>query len=275
MVYSEATEAASSRMGRQTIDSICPDPEGLIRRGVLTAQTLEFLEACLQARLNIAISGPAGSGKRALLHSLISYLDLHGQVLIVQNPDEPSLDHRGITSLRARPPGSDGSPGISRSYLLALVPKMHPAGLLLDRVEGAEVVPLLQLLLSMDGIVLSVVADSPLDALLKLEDLALAHGAETQPGLTRRILSTGVQLILQMGSPCAGPSAAASVTEVLQTEENTYLLRNIFVCQELEVSSGEAMPRPPPLQPTGARPECLRRMESLGITLRDHVFEHQ
>ena len=262
-------------MGRQAIDSAYSDPEGLIERGVLTAQALEFLEACLQARLNIAISGPVGSGKRALLHSLIPYIGLDGQILIIQNPEEPSLDHSGITSLRARPPGADGGPGISRSYLLTLVPKMHPAGLILDRVEGAEVVPLLQLLLSMDGIVLSVAADSPSDALLRLEGLALAHGAETRPGLIRRILSTGVQLILQLGTPCAGSSTATRVTEILQTEEDTYLLRDIFVCPEPEASSGQTLLGQAPLQPTGARPAFLRRMESLGITLRDHVFEHE
>jgi pilus assembly protein CpaF len=262
-------------MGRQTIDSACSDPEGLVSRGVLSAQTLEFLEACLQARLNMAISGPVGSGKRALLHSLIPYLGLDGQILIVQNPEEPSLDQGRVTSLRARPQGADGSPAISRSYLLTLVPKMHPAGLILDRVEGAEVVPLLRLLLSMDGIVLSVAADSPSDAMLKLEELALAHGAETQPGLIRRILSTGLQLIVQLGTPYAGSSAAASVTEIVQTEENAYLLRDIFVCNEPEVTSGETLPIQPLLQPTGARPVFLSRLESLGITLRNHVFEHE
>jgi pilus assembly protein CpaF len=260
-------------MGRQTIDSIHPDPEGLIRRGVLTAQTLELLEACLHARLNVAISGPAGSGKRALLHALIPYLDRDGQILIVQNPDEASLDHKGTTSLRARPPAEDGSAGISRSYLLTLVPKMHPTGLILDRVEGAEVVPLLQLLLAMDGIVLSVVADSPMDALLKLERLALAHGAETQPGLTRRILSTGLHLILQLGTPRGASSAAVSLTEILQAEQNAYLLRDIFVYQEGGVSSRETLPIHHPLQPTGARPVFLRRLESLGITLGEHVFD--
>ncbi len=262
-------------MGDQSVDSIGLDSRGLVAGGVLTAQALEFLEACLHARLNVAISGPAESGKRALLHSLIPYLDLDGQILLVQNPGEPSLIHRGITSVRARPQAEDGHPGITRPYLLTLVPKMHPTALIIDRVEGAEVVPLLQLLLAMDGILFTVVAESPTEALVKLEDLARMHGAEAQPGVTRRILSTALHLIVQLGNPQCGSSAAISLTEIVQAEQGAYVLRDIFGRRHAGVLSANTAHLGRYLQPTGLRPIFLHRLETLGVPLGDHVFSQR
>jgi pilus assembly protein CpaF len=259
-------------MGRQSIQDAGFDLGDPAEKGLLTGRALEFVEACLQARLNMAISGPAGSGKRALLYSLASDLDLDGQILVVQSPDEPSLECRGITSLRARLPDQDGSPGITRSYLLTLVPKMHPTGLILDRVDGAEVAPLLPLLLAMDGIVFSIIADSPLNALLKLEALADAHGAQGQRSVTRRILSAGLHLILQLDLPSGGSARAISLTEILGPDQEQYSLRDIFACEDSQVGSSGPQPDREGLRPTGVKPSFLHRMETLGVELGDHLF---
>ncbi len=251
-----------------------PDAEGLIERNVLTAQALEFLTTCFAAKLNLAISGAEGSGKRTLLHAMVSHLAGDGQILAVQNPDEPSLEREGVTVLKAHADPDDPGPGISRHYLLSLVPKMHPTGLVLDRVEGDEAILLLRLLFAMNGVLFSVVADSPQDALVKLEELGVAHGEGLDSGLAMRMLSSGLDLIVQLGTRSDGSPAVLSLTEVAEDQDDNHVLREIFVCGDLE--PGEATKtetgRQNPLRPTGIKPLFLDRLESLGISLSDHLF---
>ena len=149
---------------------------------------------------------------------------------------------------------------------------MHPTGLILDQVEGEEVVPLLQLLLTMDGILFSVMADSPKDALLHLEEMARLHGAEARPGLVRKVLSSTIHLVIQSGPAPSGSLTMLRLTEVRQGEQDDYNLCDIFVSADAEAAPELAAEGHRALQATGARPFFLRRMEALGVCLSDDVF---
>jgi pilus assembly protein CpaF len=248
------------------------DADSLVRKGILTVRALEFLAICLAARLNLAICGPPGSGKRELLHGLVPHMAGDGEILAVQDPDEPPLERAGLTSLRAQPMPVDGGPRITRRYLLTLVPKMHPMGLVLDQVQGAEAVPLVQLLLATDGVLFSMVAESPREALLGLENLVTVHGDGSGATLARRILSSALQIVVQLGKARDGGSVVISVTEVAEAEEGEYLLRDIFAYSRRErvkkgqTGSGYA------LRPTGLRPLFLKRIQTLGVAVPDHIF---
>lgn len=248
------------------------DADSLVRRGILTVRALEFLEICLTARLNLALCGPAGSGKRALLHGLVPHMAGDGQILAIQNPDEPSLERAGITSLRAHLMPEDNGPGITRRYLLTLVPKMHPMGLILDQVEGAEAVPLLQLLLATDGVLFSMVAASAREALLTLENLVSKHGEGSDPTLARPILSTALQLVVQLGKARDGGSVVISLTEVAEPEEGGYVLRDIFAYSKSEMVEKGQPGSGYGLRPTGLRPLFLKRIQTLGVAVPEHVF---
>jgi pilus assembly protein CpaF len=255
----------------QSQTTISADAENLVEKGVLTAQVLEFLRACVGARLNLAISGPEGSGKRALLHALVPYSVGEGEVLALQNPAEPSLEQKGVTVLKAHlDPDGDG-PSISRHYLLSLVPKMHPTGLILDRVDGAEVAPLLRLLFAMNGVMFSIVADSAADALDRLEELALVHEEGSDSNLVRRMLSSGLDLVVQLGKVSDGSSTASSLTEVAEDQDQGHVLREIFSRQRPDDSDVASDPGRP-LRPTGAKPLFLTRIESFGISVSSDLF---
>jgi pilus assembly protein CpaF len=255
----------------QSETTVSTDAENLVEKGVLTGQALEFLRACIGARLNLAISGPEGSGKRALLHALVPYSVGDGEILAVQNPDEPSLERKGITVLKAHLDPDAGGPSISRHYLLSLVPKMHPTGLILDRVDGAEVAPLLRLLFAMSGVMFSIVADSSADALERLEELALVHEEGSDSNLVRRMLSSGLDLVVQLGKAADGSSTASSLTEVAEDPDHGHVLREIFSREGPEDGETASDPRRP-LRPTGAKPLFLRRIDSFGISVPGDLF---
>jgi pilus assembly protein CpaF len=250
---------------------VSTDAENLVEKGILTGQALEFLRACIGARLNLAISGPEGSGKRALLHALVPYAVGDGEILAVQNPDEPSLERKGITVLKAHLDPDASGPSINRHYLLSLVPKMHPTGLILDRVDGAEVAPLLRLLFAMSGVMFSIVADSTADALDRLEELALAHDESSDSNLVRRMLSSGLDLVVQLGKVSDGSSTASSLTEIAEDQGHGHVLREIFSRERPDDSDAPSEPGRP-LRPTGAKPLFLTRIESFGISVPGDLF---
>ncbi len=250
-------------------ERMAPSVEILAEHAIITPQTFEFLKACLAAKLNLAISGPSRSGKRKLLHALVSLLPSDEQILAIQNPDEPPMTGKRITTLRANLSPGHGKHIITRHYLLNLVPKMHPQRLLLDRVQGREAVPLLKMLFAMDGVVFSIVADSPKDALSNLERMLLLSEAGLDISMIRRVLCSSLDMIIQLQRLRDGSATIVNLTEVPEMEDDTIVLREIFLHQEIKQKE-----RAPSglLRPTGIRPQFSDRMEMLGISLPDEMF---
>ncbi len=257
-------EATVTESHDESSEAVTPEIEGLVEDRVITDQIVEFLKACMVAKLNLAISGPSNTGKRKLLYALLSLLPGDEQILAIQNPDEPSLAGKGITTLRANLSPGDGKHIIGRHYLLSLVPKLHPQRLLLDGVQGSEALPLVRLLFTMDGIMFSIVADSPRDALSSLERMLLLSKSGMQTNMVRRVLSTSLDLIIQLQRLPDGSARIVNVTEVAEAEDDTIALRDIFLHQEIEKKKDRSLGL---LRPTGIKPHFADRMEMLGIPL--------
>ena len=245
------------------------NPDDLVQHGVITPKAMEFLEGCLVARLNVAISGPPDSGKRTLLCAILSLLTEDEEVLVVQNPDDPCLEGRRITSLRANLSLGREGPGISRRYLLSLAPKMHPRGLVVDRVQGLEAVPLLRLLFAMDGIVFSIAADSPEDAVRNLEEMVLLTETRLDSSIVRRVLSQSLDLIIQVDRARDGDTKIVSLTEVVGVESDSLMLRNIFFLRTVDEGGTESVNL---LVPTGIQPQFMDRLEMRGVCLPAEMF---
>jgi pilus assembly protein CpaF len=262
-------EATVNSSDDESSASSTPRAEGLVEQGIITSRALEFLKACLVARLNVAISGPSKAGKRKLLQALVSLVPDDEQILAIQNPDEPSLTGKGITSLRANLSPSQGKHIITRQYLLTLVPKIRPQRLVFDRVQGSEALPLLKLLFAMDGVVFSIVADSPEDALLDLERVILLSEVRLDSNTMRRILSSSLDLIIQLRRLQDGSARVVNLTEVSEAKDDAIVLRDIFLCQEVEEDEAEPVGL---LRPTGIKPDFVDRMQMLGISLPAEMF---
>lgn len=235
----------------------------------MTHQALEFLQACLLARLNLVISGPSEGGNTKLLQALASFLPDEDPTLVIQNPDEATLKRKGITSLRASLSPDQEKGVITRAYLLTLVPKMHPQRLLLDGVQGPEALPLLKLLFTMDGVIFSIVADSPADAFSNLERMLLLSEVGLRMDMTRRVLASSLDLIIQSQAVKDGITKVVNLAEVADVEDDIIVLRDIFLLQEADDGEIESLGS---LCPTGITPQFLDRMKLLGISLPAGVF---
>jgi pilus assembly protein CpaF len=262
-------ETAVGNSHDESSKEMAPEAEGLIQQGIITPQALEFLEACLLVRLNLAISGPSVSGKRKLLRALASLIPDDEQILAIQSPDEPPLERKGVTTLRASLSPRGGKHIITRYYLLSLAPKMHPQRLLLDRVQGSEALPLLKLLFAMDGVMFSIVADSPRDALSSLEKMIVLGEGGLDANMTRRILSGSLDLVIQLQRSKDDCTRIVNLTEVSDAEGDTIALRDIFLHREIEEEKDES---PSLLRPTGIKPQFVDRMHMLGIPLSTDMF---
>lgn len=241
----------------------------LVQQGVISPQALEFLKVCVLARFNLAISGDVGSGKRMLLQALVSLLAAGGEVLAIQNPDEPFFEGKAITTLRASPSAGDAKQSITRCYLLSLVPKMHPQGVVMDRVQKSEVVALLKLLFAMDGVIFSIDANSPRDTLERLEDIVLNNQTVLNPNMVQRILAGSLELIAHLQRPADGSSRIVNLTEVAQGQSDSIVLRDIFRAEETGKKGHQSLG---PLRPTGVKPHFLDRLDTLGIALPAGIF---
>jgi pilus assembly protein CpaF len=243
---------------------VVSDAKSLVQQGVVTPQAFQFVNACLLARLNLAISGPSQSENARLLRALASCLPSDEQILVIQNQDETPLRRKGVTTLRAGPQAATGNGVISRSYLLTLVPKIHPQRLLIDAVQPAEVLALLQVLFGMDGVMFSMAADSPADALCRLEAKLVLGNRPPRLRTARRLLANSLDLIIHLQTSRQGASRVVGLAEVSDVEDDAVVLRDVFAVRRVE---GEATDLEEALHPTGHRPEFLDRMQMLGISL--------
>jgi len=250
----------------QFAEEIASDAHALVKERVLTPQALEFLKACLLARLNLVISGPSENGNTRLLQALASFLPEEDQKLAILGPDEAALTGKGITTLRANLSSDQDKGVITRGYLLTLVSKMHPQRVLLDKVQGPEALPLLKVLFAMDGVLFSVVADSPADAFVSLEEMALRAEAGLRADMTRRVLAGSLDLVIQSETVKDDATRVVSIVEVADVKDGVIELRDIFLLRQAGAEPAGV------LCPTGVRPHFLGRMELLGISLPPAAF---
>jgi pilus assembly protein CpaF len=146
---------------------------------------------------------------------------------------------------------------------------MHPQRLLLDHVQGSEALPLLKLLFTMDGVMFSIVADSPKDAVSNLERMLLPSEPGLDMNMIRRILSSSLDMIIQLQRLQDGSARIVNLTEVPEAEDDTIIPRDIFLHQRIEEREDEPFGL---LRPTGIKPQFSDRMEMLGISLPKGTF---
>jgi pilus assembly protein CpaF len=236
----------------------------LVRIGTLSEGAEGFLRGCVRAELNILVSGGTGTGKTTLLNVLSSYIDEHERIVTIEDPLELQLQQPHVVSLEARPPGLEGNRQISQRDLLRNALRMRPDRVIVGEVRGGEAFDMLQAMnTGHDGSISTVHANTPRDAVSRVENMVLMAGLDLPDHAIREQIASAIQLIVQVSRLPDGSRRVSHITEVAGMEGQMITLQDLFVM----VVDGEAAEGrlTSTLMPTGLQPRFIDRFERVGV----------
>jgi pilus assembly protein CpaF len=243
----------------------------LIEFGSITKIMAEFLRACVVSRLNIVISGGTGSGKTTLLNILSSYIPESERIVTIEDSAELQLHQEHVVRLETKPPSVDGTGAVSVRDLVRNSLRMRPDRIVVGEVRGGEALDMLQAMnTGHDGSITTVHANSPRDALSRLETLSLMAGLELPLRVIREQISSAIDLVVQTSRMRDGSRKVTQITEVAGMEGETIVMTDIFKYEQTGLGSKDEMLGE--LKPTGMRPLFIHRLERFGFKLGPEVF---
>jgi pilus assembly protein CpaF len=227
------------------------DLEDMLRLGTLTQESVEFLDAALKAELNILISGGTGSGKTTLLNAMSTAISDDERIVTIEDAAELRLNQRHVLRLESRPKNVEGQGEIPIRELVRNSLRMRPDRIIVGEVRGAEALDMLQAMnTGHDGSLSTIHANSPRDALGRVETMVLMAGLEFPMRAVRQQLSSALDLIVHIERFGDGARRVTSLTEVQRMESDVITLQDLFDYQ-IDAGRGES---DGVLRPTGLRP---------------------
>ena len=256
-----------------TIRKFSRDPftvEDLVRFGTMTREVAEFLEACVQARLNIVVSGSTGAGKTTLLNVLSSFIPPHERIITIEDAAELRLHQEHVITLEARPPNIEGKGEITIRDLVINALRMRPDRIVVGEVRGGEALDMLQAMnTGHDGSLSTVHSNSPRDTLRRIETMVLMAGMELPLRAIREQIASALDMIVHVSRLRDGTRKIVSISEVQGMEGEVVVLQDIFVFKQMGVRDGRVIGE---LRPTGVRPKFMERLEAANIYLEPSIF---
>ena len=244
----------------------------LIDFGTLTPEMAELLNACVKAKLNIIVSGGTGTGKTTLLNVLSSFLPHDERIVTIEDAVELQIQQDHVVRLESRPQNIEGKGEISIRDLVRNSLRMRPDRIVVGEVRGGECLDMLQAMnTGHDGSISTVHANSPRDAIARLETLVLMAGMDLPLRAVREQVASAVNLIVHISRLRDGSRRVTHITEVQGMEGDIVTLQDAFVFDYAAGvdSSGRFLGKP---IPTGVRPRFTDRFAELGISVSPAVF---
>ena len=244
--------------------------ENLITYGSLTAEAVEFLKACVLARLNCVVSGGTGSGKTTLLNILSSFIPSDERIVTIENAAELQLRQEHVITIETRPPNIEGKGEITIRDMVSNALRMRPERIIVGECRGAEALDMLQAMnTGHDGSMTTLHSNSPRDTLSRLETMVLMAGFDLPHRAIREQVSSAIQLIIHQDRMRDGTRKVTNITEVQGMEGEVITMSDIFIYEKQGVENGKVIGR---LIPTGLRPKFIERIEAAGIRLPPSIF---
>ncbi len=244
--------------------------DDLIRFGSITAEAVEFLKACVIARLNIIVSGGTGSGKTTFLNILSGFIPDDERIITVENAAELQLRQEHVVTLESRPPNIEGKGEVSIRDLVINCLRMRPDRIVVGECRGGEALDMLQAMnTGHDGSLTTAHANSPRDTLSRLETMVLMAGMDLPVRAIREQVASAVDLIIQQSRMQDGSRKVINVTEVQGMEGDVIVMSDIFAFEQQGMEAGRVIGR---LKPTGIRPKFIERIEQANIHLPPGIF---
>jgi pilus assembly protein CpaF len=258
-----------------TIRKFSKDPyqvEDLIRFQTFTQEMAQLFKACIEMRLNIVVSGGTGTGKTTLLNVLSSFIPSTERVVTIEDPAELQLRQRHVIRLETRPPNIEGEGQVTQRDLVRNALRMRPDRIIVGEVRAGEAFDMLQAMnTGHDGSLTTVHANSPRDALSRIENMVLMAGLDLPAKAIREQVASAINLVIHLTRMRDGSRRVTHVSEIVGMESQTVTMQDIFVFHAQGVDSlGHVRGG---VWPTGLRPRFSERAEELGIELPPSLFE--
>ena len=246
--------------------------DDLIGLNTISPEAVEFLKACVRGRLNILVSGGTGVGKTTTLNVLSSFVPPDERVVTIEDAAELRLSHEHIVSLEYRPPNIEGRGETTIRDLVRNSLRMRPDRIIVGEIRGGEALDMLQAMnTGHDGSLSTVHANSPRDALSRVETMVLMAGLDLPMRAIREQTSRAINLIVHQGRLNDGSRRITHVTEIQGMEGDIITLQNLFVF-DFAAGQDENGKYKGTLKGTGIRPGFLGRLRDAGIEIPDEVF---
>jgi len=245
--------------------------EDMIRFGTLTREMAEFLSACVRARLNIVVSGGTGSGKTTTLNALSSFIPEDERIITVENAAELQLRQEHVVTLESRPPNVEGKGEITIRDLVINCLRMRPERIVVGECRGGEALEMLQAMnTGHDGSMTTLHANTPRDALARIETMVLMAGMDLPVRAIREQTAAAVNLIVQQSRLKDGSRKITNITEVQGMEGDVVVLQDVFAFEQTGLDErGKIVGQ---LRPTGIRPKFIELFEQQNIYLPPNIF---
>lgn len=245
--------------------------EDLLKFGAFTPEMVMFMEGAMKARLNVIISGGTGSGKTTLLNTLSSFISNENRIVTIEDAAEIQLQQEHVLRLETRPANIEGKGAVTATDLVKNALRMRPDRIIIGECRGGEALDMLQAMnTGHDGSLTTVHANTPRDAISRIETLVNMSGIELPMSALRKQIASAVHLIIQASRLQGGPRKVTYVTEVVGMEGETIVMQDIFrFIQDGVDGNGKAVGH---FESTGVRPKCIEVLESLGVKLPPSIF---
>ena len=247
-------------------------PADLVTRKSVTPGMVELLEGCVKAKLNVIIAGGTGSGKTTLLNALSAFINGKERIVTIEDAAELQLKQPHVVRLETRPPNIEGHGAVRQRELLVNSLRMRPDRIVVGEVRGEEALDMLQAMnTGHDGSLTTVHANSPRDAISRLEVMVSLANSNMQLVSIRQQIASAVHLLVQASRFSDGARRVISVTEVTGMEGSMITLQDLFVFEKRGLDSdGNVAGR---FAATGIRPKFYEKLLSAGIRLRADLFD--
>ena len=244
--------------------------EQLIQLGSITPEALQLLKACVEARLNIVISGGTGSGKTTLLNILSQFIPNDERIVTIENAAELQLRQEHVVTLESRPPNIEGRGEVTIRQLVINALRMRPDRIIVGEVRDDAALDMLQAMnTGHDGSMTTAHSNGPRDTLARLETMTMMSGMELPVRAIREQIASAIDMVIHQERMRDGSRKIVTICEVSGMEGDVITMTDVFAFEQTGFENGRVIGR---IRPTGLRPKFIDKIEASGIHLPASIF---
>lgn len=244
--------------------------QDLIANGTMTVQLVSFLKACVEARVNMVISGGTGSGKTTILNVLSSFIPSRERIITIEDTAELQLNQKHVVRLEKRPPNIEMKGEITIRQLVVNALRMRPDRIVVGECRSGEALDMLQAMnTGHDGSMTTIHSNGPRDALRRIETMVLMAGMELPLKAIREQIASSIELVVHLERLKDGTRKVIQVSEVQGMEGDTIVMQDLFVFDQQGIKNGVVVGD---LKATGLRPKFMTKLHANSIELPESIF---